>query len=211
MGISSKSRKWVAVYGEAAIEKIVASSETPTYMTISSERRLTRPFMTMPAVAFPRPPGRLSATKPRIRPMIASGTTHADASTVTSPATLIMPRTIEAVASPFLAGGTNPGTGARAGACAYTGGSGSGWRCGHVGGAYVADGGFGGGGVGGAGVGGFSASAVSHEELDRGRGSFPPAFSQAEFACGRGCRSEPVRLPTLHTPWISSLAQVTRA
>jgi hypothetical protein len=137
--------------------------------------------------------------------MIASGTTHADASTVTKPATLIMPRTIEAVASPLFRCGTGAGTGARAGAGAYTGGGGGGWRCGQISGAYAGDGGFG---VGGVGDGGFSASAVSHEELERGRGSFPPAFSQAEFAGGRGCRFEPVRLPTLHTPWISSLAQM---
>lgn len=163
--------------------------------------------MTMPAVAFPRPPGCLSATKPRIRPMMASGTTHADASTVTRPATLIMPRTNDAVASPLFRCGI--GTGARAGAGAYTGGEG-GRRCGQVGGAYVDDGGFGVGEVGGAGDGGFSASAVSHEELDRGRGSFPPAFSQAEFAGGRVCRSEPTRLPTLDTPWIFSPAQMTR-
>src|SRR6185369_6473498 len=99
------------------------------------ESRLTRPFMTTPAVAFPRPPGRLSATKPSIRPTMASGTTHADASTVTRPATLIMPRTIEAVAKPLC----GCGTGVRAGAGGYTGTRGG--RCGQVGGAYAGDGG----------------------------------------------------------------------
>jgi hypothetical protein len=88
-----------------------------------------------------------------------------------------------------------------------------------MGGAYAGDGGgvedsgVGGAGVrgtGGVGDGGFSASAVSHAELDRGRGAFPPAFSQDELAGGRGCRSEPVRLPTLHTPCIVSWPQMAR-
>src|SRR6516165_4972353 len=92
------------LHGDAAREKIVMSSDTPTYMTINRDTTLTRPFMTMPAVAFPLPPGRLSAMKPRITPIIASGMAHADASTVTRPATLIMPSTIEAMASLLLGG-----------------------------------------------------------------------------------------------------------
>ena len=89
-------------YGATTAVKTAPSSDMPTSRTTSREIRLTRPFMTMPAVALPRPPGRLSAMTPNIRPTIASGTAQPDASTVIIPARLMTPMTIEAVASLLL-------------------------------------------------------------------------------------------------------------
>src|SRR5262249_29259789 len=124
----------------------------------------------------PRLCERFSATKPQMRPGIASGITHAEAMTVIMLNMLTTPRIIEDVASLFPVGRAGAGIGCCAGAGAYTGHDGGGGYCGADG---AREGGRGG---------GCSASAVSHDEFVCGRGCGAPALSHAEFACGRGCR-----------------------